>query len=73
MTRPARLVGAQLLVAVDADRADIGRADRRQREEAVLPRAHVHGALIKAEQVRDQTSHRRVHAQQLTLCASGWW
>jgi hypothetical protein len=73
VARPARLVGAQLLVAVDADRAHVGRAHRRQREKAVLPRAHVHSALVQAEQVGDQTGHHRVHAQQLTLRGKSGW
>ena len=37
-------------IEVDVDAADVGGAHCREREEAVLPLAHVHGALVDAEQ-----------------------
>ena len=52
-------------IEVDVYAADVGGADGGVGEEAVLPLADVHGALVDAEEALEPARDARPHAEQL--------
>lgn len=53
------------VVEGDLNAAHVGGAHCREGEEAILPLAHIHGALVEAEQALQPLGDARPHAEQL--------
>ena len=62
---PLVLVGGKGRVEMRVNGADARGADRRQREETVLPKARVENALVVVEQTGNQPRDQRRHAEEI--------